>query len=70
MPYRYQRRGKPPYSYVALVAMCIQSSPNKRLRLREILKNIESMFPFFQVIYNGGKLSGKEKKNLNDVKDG
>ena len=64
MSCRYQRRGKPPYSYVALVAMCIQSSPNKRLRLREILKNIESMFPFFQVRH-----SGKERKK-NDVKDG
>ena len=30
--------------------MTIQSSPNKKLRLREILKNIELMFPFFQVI--------------------
>ncbi|CAG5111239.1 Oidioi.mRNA.OKI2018_I69.chr2.g5566.t1.cds [Oikopleura dioica] len=63
---KYQRRGKPPYSYVALVAICIQSSPSKKLRLREILKNIEQMFPFFQGDYRGWKDSVRHNLTQND----
>ena len=37
---KYRRLDKPPYTYVALTALAIQSSQQKRLRLSEILKRI------------------------------
>ncbi|XP_036374238.1 forkhead box protein H1 [Megalops cyprinoides] len=49
----YQRYPKPPYSYLAMIAMVIQSSPEKRLTLSEILKEISTLFPFFKGNYKG-----------------
>uniref|UniRef100_A0A672GAP7 Fork-head domain-containing protein n=1 Tax=Salarias fasciatus TaxID=181472 RepID=A0A672GAP7_SALFA len=49
----YQRYPKPPYSYLAMIAMVIQRSPQKRLTLSEILKEISTLFPFFEGNYKG-----------------
>ncbi|XP_068160482.1 forkhead box protein H1 [Antennarius striatus] len=49
----YQRYPKPPYSYLAMIAMVIQRSPEKKLTLSEILKEISSLFPFFKGNYKG-----------------
>jgi len=49
----YQRYPKPPYSYLAMIAMVIQNSPEKRLTLSEILKEISTLFPFFKGNYKG-----------------
>lgn len=39
---------KPPYSYIALTAMAIQSSPDKMMSLSEIYKYIMDHFPFYR----------------------
>nr|CAB3246893.1 FoxB [Phallusia mammillata] len=39
---------KPPYSYIALTAMAIQSSPNKMMSLSEIYRYIMDRFPFYR----------------------
>ncbi|KAM4606583.1 forkhead box protein H1 [Polymixia lowei] len=49
----YQRYPKPPYSYLAMIAMVIQKSPEKKLTLSEILEEISTLFPFFKGNYKG-----------------
>ncbi|KAK2859380.1 hypothetical protein Q5P01_004000 [Channa striata] len=49
----YQRYPKPPYTYLAMIAMVIQRSPEKRLTLSEILVEISTLFPFFKGHYKG-----------------
>ncbi|XP_062859970.1 forkhead box protein H1 [Trichomycterus rosablanca] len=49
----YQRYPKPPYSYLAMIAMVIQNSPQKKLTLSQILKEISTLFPFFKGNYKG-----------------
>ncbi|XP_037549853.1 LOW QUALITY PROTEIN: forkhead box protein H1 [Nematolebias whitei] len=49
----YKRYPKPPYSYLAMIAMVIQRSPEKKLTLSEILKEISTLFPFFTGNYKG-----------------
>lgn len=39
---------KPPYSYIALTAMAINSSPDKMMSLSEIYKYIMDRFPFYR----------------------
>ncbi|XP_069561575.1 forkhead box protein H1 [Brachyistius frenatus] len=49
----YKRYPKPPYSYLAMIAMVIQRSTEKKLTLSEILKEISTLFPFFEGNYKG-----------------
>lgn len=48
----YVRVSKPPYTYVALTALTIQSSREKALRLRDIYHRFCVLFPS---LGNGGK---------------
>lgn len=51
----YQRYPKPPYSYLGMIIMAIQMSPDKALTLSEINQSITDMFPFFRGSYKGWK---------------
>ncbi len=46
-----RRQEKPPYSYIALIVMAIQSVPSKKLTLSEIYQYLQSKFPFFRGSY-------------------
>jgi hypothetical protein len=52
-----RRQEKPPYSYIALIVMAIQASPNKRCTLSEIYQFLQQRFPFFRGAYQGWKNS-------------
>ena len=39
---------KPPYSYMAMIQMAIQSSQNLKMTLKQIYEYIENMFPYFK----------------------
>ena len=46
-----RRPEKPPYSYIALIVMAIQSSPMKKLTLSEIYQFLQNKFEFFRGSY-------------------
>lgn len=47
-------KGKPPYSYVALIAMAIKSTHQKRATLSEIYGYITSNFPYYEQLEKKG----------------
>uniref|UniRef100_A0A8D0DKV6 Forkhead box H1 n=1 Tax=Salvator merianae TaxID=96440 RepID=A0A8D0DKV6_SALMN len=62
---RYQRHAKPPYTYLGMIALVIRNSPEKRLRLSQIIKEISTLFPFFQEHYEGWKDSIRHNLSAN-----
>ncbi len=56
---------KPPYSYIALIAMAISSHPDRRANLQEIIAYIEDKFPFYQT-HSRWHASIRHNLTLND----
>ncbi|XP_070605409.1 forkhead box protein H1 [Erythrolamprus reginae] len=63
---RYSRHAKPPYSYLAMIALVITAAPGKRLKLAQITRQIASFFPFFKETYVGWKDSIRHNLSANN----
>lgn len=57
-------KGKPPYSYIALISMAIANAPERKLTLHDIYKFITDRYPFYRNHSNMKGWKGSIRHNL------
>jgi len=64
---RNYTHAKPPYSYISLITMALQSSPNKMMTLSEIYNWIMELFPFYRQNQQRWQNSIRHSLSFNDL---